>query len=302
MPSQYATIVLRGGLGNQLFQIFTLLALSYYYNFKPVFPEKKEVTESPPRKMYWDGLLSELQKCVGVITDSNVLEYREPSVNYTPFPLKLCGNNVKLIGQYMTPLYFEYYKERILLETGIAQKRNDLKNKYSYIFTEPNVRRVSVHFRLGDYLEKQCYHPVMPTSYYVDAITQLMTSPDCQRGQSLTKTVFYVFYEPDFDAEINQRIAQLYSALSPELGIFEFRKVPNMADEDQLLFMSLCDDHVLANSTFSWWGAYLNDALDKRVLYPSLWYGHQLYYLESPDMFPATWTKIDVEQPTCNCI
>ncbi len=289
-----ATIEIRGGLGNQLFQIFTLFAFCYDNNLTPILPYAKTCDETPPRKLYWDGFLSKLRKHLGE-TDNNVL-YQEPGVHYTPFPLGLCSKNVKLMGQYMSHMYFDRCKDRIFNEIGLGTMKYELSQKYSYIFAEPNVRRVSLHFRLGDYLDKQCYHPVMPISYYIDAITRLMTE-----NTAVERWVFYAFFEKPFEREINERISQLYSVFA-ESHHFEIRKVPKqMTDEEELIFMSMCHDNVLANSTFSWWGAYMNDEKTQRVIYPRPWYGHQLYYLESEDMFPINWCALDVQIPECNC-
>lgn len=101
-----ATIDIRGGLGNQLFQIFTLFAFCYDNDMTPVLPSVKTCRETPPRKLYWDGFLNKMQHYVGETPNDSVL-YQEPSVHYTPFPLFLCSKNVKLTGQYMSHLYFD---------------------------------------------------------------------------------------------------------------------------------------------------------------------------------------------------
>jgi len=297
IPKHNATIDLRGGLGNQLFQICTLFAFCYDYDMTPVLPAAKTCTETPPRKLYWDGFLSGLAHYVA--ESDHAVEYREPRVHYDPFPLFLCNNSVMFNGQFMSHMYFDRWRERILTEMGLRALQDSISQKYPFIFTEPGVRRVSVHFRLGDYTHKRCYHPVMPVSYYVDAMTQLMReTPDI----SIQRWVFYCFFERVNEDEVNQRISQLYGEISPEFK-FEIRKVPQMmTDDEELAFMSMCDDNVLANSTFSWWGAYMNNNETKRVMYPSVWYGHQLYYLESGDMFPCTWNRVVLrERLVCDC-
>jgi len=293
------TIDLRGGLGNQLFQIFTLFAFCYDSETTPILPAAKNCKETPPRKLYWDGFLSKLAHYVSAPPSTSVIEYQEPRVHYDPFPLELCNKSVMFRGQFMSHMYFDRWRDRIFDEIGLCSIQDGVKQKYPFIFAEPNVRRVSLHFRLGDYTHKRCYHPVMPVSYYIDAMTQLMrenTDPQIHRW------VFYCFFERDNESEVNTRISQLYGAISPEFK-FEIRKVPQiMTDDEELVFMSMCDDNVLANSTFSWWGAYMNNTPTKRVLYPSVWYGHQLYYLESRDMFPCTWNRVELgERPMCDC-
>jgi hypothetical protein len=73
----------------------------------------------------------------------------------------------------------------------------------------------------------------------------------------------------------------------------EFLKVDDqIPDYDQLLIMSCCSHNIMANSTFSWWGAYLNENPAKIVCYPSVWFG-ELYTHNHLGMMPVEWLKID---------
>ena len=68
---------------------------------------------------------------------------------------------------------------------------------------------------------------------------------------------------------------------------------PSLEDWEQLLLMSLCQYNIIANSTFSWWAAYLNDNPDKIVCYPEEWFktttGH-----DTSDLFPEDWAKVSL--------
>ena len=66
----------------------------------------------------------------------------------------------------------------------------------------------------------------------------------------------------------------------------------NIPDYEQLLLMSLCSHNIIANSTFSWWGAYFNKNSNKIVCYPSIWVG---ITDNTSDLFPKAWTKINYE-------
>jgi FkbM family methyltransferase len=80
--------------------------------------------------------------------------------------------------------------------------------------------------------------------------------------------------------------------LSAKFPHYNFvRGEKNLEDWQQMLLMSLCDNHIIANSTFSWWGAYFNNR-EKKVCYPSAWFGKKLQHHNLKDLFPSDWTEI----------
>ena len=108
-----------------------------------------------------------------------------------------------------------------------------------------------MHFRLGDYKLKPDCHPIMPFEYYSNSLGQLISIAD-------SKQIFRVLYfcEEEDDDYVNSII----SLLSLSYSFIEFIKVNNeIPDWKQLLIMSCCNDNIISNSSFSWWGAYFND-------------------------------------------
>jgi hypothetical protein len=61
-----------------------------------------------------------------------------------------------------------------------------------------------------------------------------------------------------------------------------------------MLIMSHCKHNIIANSTFSWWGAYFNQHKENKVYYPSLWFGPELAFKKTYDLFPPEWNKIKI--------
>jgi len=65
-----------------------------------------------------------------------------------------------------------------------------------------------------------------------------------------------------------------------------------LEDWEQLLLMSVCKDFIIANSTFSWFGAYFCENTNKIVCYPSVWFGPGYADKKTYDMFPAEWKMV----------
>ena len=74
-------------------------------------------------------------------------------------------------------------------------------------------------------------------------------------------------------------------------GITFLRADPLLEDWEQMILMSLCRHNIIANSTFSWWGAYLNTSRQKMVIYPGTWFGPKIKH-GLQDLFPGDWIKI----------
>ena len=85
---------------------------------------------------------------------------------------------------------------------------------------------------------------------------------------------------------------QIIDMLKKTITSCAFIKViDEVEDWQQLLLMSACSHNIIANSSFSWWGAYLNTNPTKIVCYPEIWFGSKATH-DTKDLFPESWTKI----------
>jgi hypothetical protein len=269
------TVQLMGGLGNQLFQIFA--AISYAITYKQLFVFQEVVNNgSSTRPSYWGNFLSNLKMFVKQFNLKAVI-LREKDFEYTPLP-KYVEGNIMLFGYYQSYRYFDEYFSSISRMIGLENQKAKIAKDYPMNYPE----MISMHFRLGDYKSLQDYHPILPVEYYKNAL-QFITK------RSAINKVLY-FCEKDDNIIVSTMIDKLKKAF-PNL---EFIKASDtLADWEQLLMMSLSRDNIIANSTFSWWGAYFNSNPDKIVCYPHMWFGAKMIEKRTHDLFPNDWNRIE---------
>jgi hypothetical protein len=288
------TIQLMGGLGNQLFQIFATIAYAFEHSHQFVFPYSDTLHVGRIRQTYWQSFLSNLTifttKNPGCKFSNNDLKslpaIRESGFHYTKIHAVPVNNSVSLNGYYQSYKYFEAYQDKIYAMILLSNQQKSVKTKYAKYLQ--GVPTISMHFRLGDYKEKQQYHPIMPAAYYNAALTHILTT---KYGLDSPVRILY-FCEAEDNAIVNDMIDCIRTKFSAYSQLEIVKVEDGMEDWQQLLLMSCCNDNIIANSSFSWWGAYLNQIPDKCVCYPYIWFGPAMGAIHLDDLFPPTWHKI----------
>lgn len=148
----------------------------------------------------------------------------------------------------------------------------------------------SVHVRRTDYLKNPYRFPTLPVSYYETAVGKVLEDhPD---------SIVYVFSDdPSWCREYLSHLARRVVFVEGHVRPIPPRlRKSDPTDIFDLWLMTHCDAHVVANSTFSWWGAFLSD--QKNVLYPSRWFGPDAVGADRMwEAFPESWVKVDVDYP-----
>lgn len=275
------TCYLQGGLGNQLFQIFTTIAYSIKNKSKCIFSNTYELKHgSTPRHTYWNSFLSNLQPFLTYISDEimgKCLIIREPSFSYNELPLLPCEGPIKmLVGYFQSPKYFDQCKDTIFKMIRLNANKNIVYNKCPLNYS----KCISLHFRLGDYKKLPDYYPIMTLDYYKNAIKYIL--------QTAQPNKILYFCEDDDQEEVEKKIDQLKQIFELEF----VRGGQGLEDWEQMLQMSLCKYNIIANSTFSWWGAYFNTNKEQIVVRPSIWFGTKKINHDTKDLFPSHWISI----------
>ena len=275
------TINLEGGLGNQLFMIFTALGHAFKYKTSYYF-EDVEIQTGSRRKTYWNSILKPLQpyckKSPLTPPTTKSYIYREPNFHYTEIPPFYNDIHVKMVGYYQSYKYFHEYEDEIFKMLEIEKKREEVKRKIN-----KNIdwnETVSMHFRIGDYKSLPQYHPVLSLEYYKNALTGL---------ENKNRTVLYFCEDEDIE-EVTQKVEKLIEGF-PTMK-FERMENAGLEDWEEMLAMSLCRHHIIANSSFSYFGAYFDSKKDTQVYYPSVWFGPALADKNTKDICPPNWIKV----------
>lgn len=249
------------GLGNQLFLVATTLSYSINNNLTALFPDMKNpkfgnYTESIFKKLSLDTYKEDLLKC----------EYFEDSFSYSPIPVS--KENIKIYGYFQSYKYFQNNRSeimKILMPEKIELE--NLNNKYSTLLRDS----AACHIRLGDYKALKDFHTnLQETNYFKNAISSsrnkniVIFSDDLELAKTL-----------ELDTEKNLIYIQTNS------------------DVEDLYLMSLFNEVIISNSTFSWWAAWLNNLSNCRIVYPNRWFGIKKNY-DTKDLIPDHWNICNV--------
>ena len=285
------SVHLMGGLGNQLFQIFA--AISYCLDneneYRLLLPYSETLNIGIIRKTYWNNFLSGLKQFTNFTMQDTIPNqllftfpcYKETGFPYSPIPKIITDiNQMLLFGYFQSYKYFEKNEEKIFNLIQMKEQQEQIKKEY---FDNKEDNTISMHFRLGDYKDIQDHHPLLTPIYYKNALYEILGNYKIDNN---VKVLYFC------QKEDNEIVNDFINNIKKDLPRIKFEKVDDkFEDWKQMLLMSVCDHNIIANSTFSWWGAYFNKYENKIVCYPSVWFGHKMIK-DVSDLFPKTWKCI----------
>ncbi|NBQ69231.1 MAG: alpha-1,2-fucosyltransferase [Nitrosomonadaceae bacterium] len=268
------TGVIVGGLGNQLFIVCATLAHAQRHGKQPWFLAQSSYGKRPS---YWGSIFANIADLAQADGPPPKVVFREPHHTFCEIP----SDADCLEGYFQSELYFKEFAVDIFRRLGLAPLRAQLAPLLDQSGAADRPR-ISLHLRIGDYAALQECHPLLPYAYYHRALEYISARAGAR---------VYCFYERA-DREAANLILDPLRQAFPACQLIDVADMAPLADWEEMLLMSCCDHHIVANSTFSWWGAYLNDSAVKKVCYPSVWFGPALP-LDVRDCAPDSWTKIN---------
>lgn len=246
-----------------MFQIAAALGLARDYDDIAAFTTRDlfDCSQGRPASDYVDNVF----RNVTFVDDLSIpLKhiYQEPFFQYHEFQY---FDGIALWGYFQSEKYFRNHRQYILDIFSPSRDIDDyIDHKYGR-YLGPTT--TSLHVRRGDYVSRQDFHPVLPKQYYYNALSHV----------DYTKHVLVFSDDPAW--------------CNANLDLDDCVFVSGEKDYIDMYTMSKCGNNVIANSSFSWWGAWLNNRVDKTVIAPKLWFGPNLPH-DTTDLIPEEWTVI----------
>ena len=271
-----------GGLGNNLFQLATVLSIQKKFGYDLRIPS---VSNRGDIKKYGQSDTLEFSNLFDnefIYDDSlnyNFKRYYHTDINpkftdytYKPFPIE---DNLIYHGHFQSEKYFlgvDIKNELVLKNSNIEY----IKDKYSHLLEKKNI---SLHCRLGGdrVTEKmQIFHKNVSSTYYEKALSLI---------QDYNQDEYNILVFTD-----NKSLCEKVLEPINKNFIFIDNNNDNVLD---FTFMSLCNVNIVSNSTFSWWSAYMNKNKDRKVIVTkNEWFGPGYKHFNLKDTFPEDWVTL----------
>lgn len=252
------TIGANGRLGNQLFQVAFLLAQSV----------KRGVDVAWRKWEYAQYFQGDFTPSLTPLAKTVV----EPAFHYTPdfYDALDWAKDIDFHGYFQSPKYWQGCEDEIRQAFSFKPELVEsvrMKNQKAL-----SRETIAIHIRRGDYVGNEAYAQLTPI-YYLSALEKHF--PDW-RGCNL------VLFSDDMN----------YARL--HFGCFDNVHLAGGSEIEDLCLMSLCSNHIIANSSFSWWGAWL--ANSKKVVRPQRHFAGKLAHHDIRDLYPAEWVEHEAER------
>ena len=255
-----------GGIGNQLFQFLAGIKFSKKKKTKAVYSFKYKTTFSKIHKSNIDDVFELEYNFKKKYKYKNYFLILKKNIHYffLKFNLNIFFINEKnffyskkkneLFGYFQDQKFFPFSQTKIIKLLNFKKKKK-FKRIFRKVFKKKNL--VSIHIRRGDYIYGKSLNTynILNYKYYFKAIKIIK--------KKIKRPHFLVFSD---DLNYTKKF------FSKNFKSINYDIVDTKNDDENLYLMTKCHHNIIANSTFSWWGAYLNKNKNKIVISPKYWF------------------------------
>ena len=236
-----------GRLGNQMFQYAALKGIAVNCGFDYRLPNQK----------------IELYECFNFpkkFANKNNKDITHSSYEFDSNLFQNCLDDVDLWGFFQTEKYFKHIENEIRKDFTFYDRIYNICSNYRK-GTFSNTELISIHIRRGDYLTESNFCN-LPFDYYINSLELLPNLPVLIFSDDIPwcESIF-----------LNSR----------------FKFIKSNDTQIDLCLMTMCDYHIIANSSFSWWGSWL--AKSKRTIAPSAWFQNEYSHWNTKDLYLPDW-------------
>jgi len=259
-----------GRLANQMFQYAALKGLAKNAGTDACIPYYAQAVDDGIGNMLKTELFDsfDLKVNVGLLNNGHAPVVQERYFHFDEELFRMCPDHVSIQGYFQTEKYFKHIESEIREEFTFKDEiLNPCKEMISSVENP-----IALHIRRGDYIINSENHFNLPLEYYESALGH-------------------------FDSDRNVIVFSDDPAWCQQQELFSgdrFMISENTDNRVDLCLMSLCDDFIIANSSYSWWGAWLSSNKNKKVIAPMQWFGKTGYTKDhnTKDLIPEEWTRI----------
>jgi len=259
-----------GRFANQMFQYASLKGIAKNIGVDFCIPNHTQSLDdgigNKLRTELFDSF--DLNVNIGLLNNGHAPIVKERFHHFDEELFRLCPDHVSLHGYFQSEKYFKHIEQEIRDDFTFAD--GILTPCKEMISSVDNP--IALHVRRTDYLTNSENHFNLPLKYYEAALNHFDND----------RNVIVFSDDPEWCKE-----QELFSN-------DRFMVSENTDNRVDLCLMTLCDDFIIANSSFSWWGAWLSQNKNKKVVAPVQWFGKTGYTkdLSTKDLIPDEWTRI----------
>ena len=269
-----------GRLGNQMFQYAALRGIAAKRGYDWCIPPDTYDHKDNYGLFETFEMTNVKESNIGFVSGDCI---QENNHCFIPEFFDECPDNVSLDGYYQTEKYFTHIEKEIHDDFTFKKKYLIPCQEYINSLSSPPI---FLHIRQSDNIGREQYHPILSIEFFENALKQFAEDTLCFvftddmewcKSQEFFKQERFLFNEKNerYSYQNIDGTGKLQNTLLPQID---------------LCLMSLCSGGIIANSSFSWWGAWLQNNRGK-VIAPNskVWFGSAMTHLDTSDIVPKRW-------------